>query len=480
MMPLIDRLSAWLDRTAFPRIADAEAEAHKAAVLRIAAGLVLVWRCALMLRDSWYYFDPVPLAGGVWPLHVIAAAAQLVLALGLTLGVAPVYCAGLLLATHPAYSIWTGTYNLGPMLLTPMLGAFAALETGRFALFARIRPAPTAGQYRAAYLILFIAYAGLSFQALLYHVGDAYWVSGQTVAVLFTSSYLSEFYGLFRAWESSTPDLYALFSIVVGVLQSVFQLAMLPLVMTRWGARFVHLWGWAFILGSLVDLQLSILPVVEVIMWMLIFSPARWFAGLGRSASGRSAQTSSRGRTAAISLFCGGYGLLLLLFFTNAISDFTLKRELPGWIRNPVLFYSGLAAPNVFNREDLTMGDRWPVLERLDGEHSGLVPLNGPEGERLAYHRSDLLYFGNSLRWRRGMIWQSDLAAYNQPCAEGYEYARRIALYDYRRHGSAGPGLYHVSLFRNRASEFALGADPTRYRPELVFEFTLRVGLKTP
>jgi hypothetical protein len=473
MMPLIDRLSVWLDRTAFPRIADAEAEAHKVAVLRIAAGLVLVWRCALMLRDSWYYFDPVPLAGGVWPLHVIAAAAQLVLALGLTLGVMPVYCAVLLLATHPAYSIWTETYNLGPMLLTPMLGAFAALESGRFALFARIRPAPTAGQYRAAYLILFTAYAGMNFQALLYHVGDAYWVSGQTVAVLFTSSYLSEFYGLLRAWESATPGLYALFSIVVGVLQSVFQLAMLPLVVTRWGARFVHLWGWAFIFGSLVGLQLSVLPAVEVIIWALIFSPARWFAFGGGSITGNPALTHLRFRAAAIGIFCSGYGLLLLLFYINAITDFTLKRDLPGWIRNPVLYYSGLVAPNVFNQVDLTMGDRWPVLYRLDGEHRGMVPLNGPEGERLAYHRSDLLYFGNSLRWRRGMIWQSDLAAYHQPGADGYEYARRMALYDYRRHGATGNGLYHFSLFRNHASEFALGADPTRYRPELVLDFTL-------
>lgn len=474
------RLSTWLDRTAFPRIENPEAEALKVALLRIATGLVLVWRCAFMLRDSIHYFDPVALGGGSWPLHAWAAAAQLLLALGLTLGVAPAGCALLLLATHPAYSNWTGTYNLGPMLLTPALGALAVLETGRLALFRRKQAAADPAHYRAVYLVLFVAYAGWNFQALLYHLRDPFWIGGRTTGVIFTNSYLSEFYAAFRAWEAATPGLYVLFSKVVGVLQSAFQLVMLPLMFTRWGARFVHLWGWAFILGSLADLQLSILPVVEVIMWTLIFVPGRRFASVARTSTGEPAPAASRLRTPAVSLFCGGYGLLLLFFFANAVTEFTLGRPMGAWNKYPVLFYSGLVAPNVFNREDLSMGDRWPVIERLDGPHRGLVPLNGAEGERLSYHRSDLLYFGNSLRWRRGMTDAGDLAAYHQPGGDGHRYARQLVRYDYRRHGATGAGQYCIRLFRNHASDPAGHPGPRRYEPELVLEFALQAGSETP
>jgi hypothetical protein len=474
------RLSTLLDRTAFPRIPDADAEAHKVALLRIATGLVLMWRCAFMLRDSLYFFDPVQFAGREWPLHAIAAAVQFVLASGLALGIAPATCALLLLATHPAYSNWTGTYNLGPMLLAPALGALAVLETGRFGLLSRKRPTPPAALYRAVYLVIFVAYAGWNFQALLFHVRDAYWTGGRTTAVLFTSSYLSEFYGVFRIWEASYPGIYALFSRAVGVLQTTFQLAMLPLMLTRWGGRFVQLWGWAFILGSLVDLQLSILPVVEVIMWTLVFVPARWFASIGGALRAPNTPDFSSLRRFAVGLFCGAYGLLLLAFYANAVAEFSLGLALGPWDKYPVLFYSGLVAPNVFNREDLSMGDRWPVIERLDGPDRGLVPLNGPEGERLSYHRSDLLYFGNSLVWRRAMIDVQDLAAYHAPGGNGYRLARQIVLYDWRRHGAVGPGDYRIRLFRNHASDFFRGSAPDRYRPEFVLEFHLQASPEKP
>jgi hypothetical protein len=259
---------------------------------------------------------------------------------------------------------------------------------------------------------------------------------------------------------------------------------MLPLMLTRWGARFVRLWGWAFILGSLADLQISILPVVEVIMWTLVFVPAGWFA-FATSASGAPADTplpvSSSGlRPFAAGLFCGAYGLMLLFFFANAILEFTLSRPMGPTNQYPVLYYSGLVAPNVFNRADLSMGDRWPVIERLDGPHGGLVPLNGPEGERLSYHLSDLLYFGNSLIWRRGMIDVKDLSAYHRPGAGGYRFARQMVLYDYRRHDAVGAGDYRIRIFRNRASDFSRGAAPERYHPELMLEFQIQAGSKMP
>jgi hypothetical protein len=468
-------LSKALDRAGFPRV-DADAEARKVAVLRIVVGLLLAWRSGLIARDALYYFDPTLIMGRPWPIEAVAGWIQCALALGLALGIGARSCAVLLMLTHAAFSVWTGTYNLGPMLLVPILGALAVLEGGRLTLRAGLRAAPPAAAFRAVYLILFLAYAGWSFQAVLYHVHDPYWIQGRTTEVMFTNSYLSEFYGVFRAWERASPGTLRAMSIFVGSAQTLFQMAMIPLIFTRWGRVYVRVWGWIFILGSLFDLQLTLLPFVEAVLWAMVFMPARWFAPRsGRSISAGGSRHSEELRVAA-AVYTAGYGALSLLFFTNAILGYTMSRSLPPWIANPVLFYAGLVAPNVFNTTDLMMGDRWTVLARIDQGQLKLVPFDGFEGERLAYLRSDLLYFANSLRWRREMIFAGDLAAYHQPGAPGYAYAYRVALYDHRRRGSPVPETYAVTVFRNYAAERAGAATATRYAPVQAFAFTLTIG----
>jgi hypothetical protein len=324
---------------------------------------------------------------------------------------------------------------------------------------------------------MFLAYAGWSFQAVLYHVRDPYWIEGRTTAVMFINSYLSEFYGAFRAWEHASPSTLRALSILTGSAQTLFQMAMIPLMFTRWGSVFVHVWGWIFILGSVIDLQLTLLPFVEVVLWGMIFLPSRWFhAPDGNKAVSPSRPNHSGDLGFAPAVYAVGYGVLSLLFFTNAILGSTIGGSLPPWIANPVLHYAGLVAPNVFNTADLTMGDRWAVMTRIDRGHATLVPLDGLEGERLAYLRSDLLYFANSLRWRREMIFARDLDAFHRPGARGYAYAYRIALYDHRRQGNRAPQKYRVRIFRNYAAEQAGSGMAARYAPIQIFEFTLTIN----
>jgi hypothetical protein len=387
---------------------------------------------------------------------------QLLFALGLMIGVAPSTCATALLFTHAAYSAQTMTYNLGPMLLVPIFGMLALLDRGRLSCWARQRPAAPAIQYRLAHFIVFLAFAAWSFAALLNHIRGPFWMEGRTVAAMFSSSYLSEYYGLFRAWELAGPRSYYAVSIVVVCGQTLFQAAMLPLIVV-------------FILGSLGDLQLSVLPLVEVVMWLAVFAPSRWFTWSVRSARSSFAEDSPwRGR--ALAMYISTFTALFVLFLADAVVPALTQRRLPAWIGQS-LIYTGLAAPNVFNRVDLKMGDSWAILDRMHGNQLERVPFNGPDGDRLEYHRGDLIYFVNSIRWRRSMIDLADYAAFHRPGAPGYEYARKIALYDYRRAG--GSGEYIVTVYRNRASEHSVDADPRRFTPVRVFEFTLDVGTRT-
>lgn len=471
----MSRLLTSFDQWEFAPVTDPEREAGKVALMRIAVGLTLVWRCGLMTFDSFYYFEPVVWAGHAVPLHAAASGAQLALAIGLSIGVFPAVMAFALMVTHAAYSIWTGTYNLAPMLLVPMLGALVALETGRFSLTGHASSPPHPRYFRLIYVLLLLCYAGWNFQAFLYHVNDEFWVRGYTPAVLFTSSYLSEYYPVFRSIEAQAPWLFRWASALVVVLQSIFQIAMVPLVFTRWGLRFVRRWGWCFILGSLADLQLSILPVVEVIFWILVFVPADRWGWLKRSPAQGTARAEFLPQKVWRGLFPVVLATLLLLYFGNAISGFVFNRRLPHSFENTVLFYAGLVAPNVFNREDLSMGDKWVVLERVEGAERYTIPLNGPDGERLSYHRGDLLYFGNSLPWRRAMIDVEDLDTFHAPGQPGYEFARKVAGYELRRRGGTGPAHYHATVFQNRASDFSLGSAANRYRREEVTSFELTV-----
>jgi hypothetical protein len=241
----------------------------------------------------------------------------------------------------------------------------------------------------------------------------------------------------------------------------------------RNGRRFVVFWGWGFAIASAVFLQLSYLPWLEICLWYLLFSrpapaPVREVAPLPHHAA--------RPAKFGLGLAVTAWSVLLVLFALKFphVERYSRALGLPLSAIRRVTLYCGLDVPIVFNREDLTLGDAWPVIHRLtpDGEPH-ILPLNGVEGERLWYHLSDCCYFGNSLKWRRAATDQ-DLTAFNDPEALGYELVTRIIDFDYRRHGFESPVEYAVSVFRTRGSEVAVSDPDVRYARELVLQYVLR------
>ena len=64
--------------------------------------------------------------------------------------------------------------------------------------------------------------------------------------------------------------------------------------------------------------------------------------------------------------------------------------------------YYGITPINVFNKTDLRMAENWFTLKSLDYEE--VVPVFTEKGTRLQMHKSDRIYFGNTVRYRRGSI----------------------------------------------------------------------------
>lgn len=69
-----------------------------------------------------------------------------------------------------------------------------------------------------------------------------------------------------------------------------------------------------------------------------------------------------------------------------------------------------IAQINVFNQQDLMMNEHWFLIRAVapDGSET-LLPFNGLDGERLEWHESDRVYFGNSIRWRRVANFRSSI-----------------------------------------------------------------------
>ena len=125
------------------------------------------------------------------------------------------------------------------------------------------------------FFFIFFLYGVISLGALGYHIQDEYWMNALTIKSLLSNSYLSDSYLSFRWAENNFPQLVSVLS-VIGILgQSLFQFFMLFLIFTKWGGYFVKLWGLQFFVISLLVINLSYLPHIEIILWFIIFYPIK-------------------------------------------------------------------------------------------------------------------------------------------------------------------------------------------------------------
>jgi hypothetical protein len=502
----IDRLIA---RSAFPPVTG---DAHRNVInaARIAVGTIMIYRTALIVIAT-YYYHPTDVAEPQFTAKLLLGCGVLGLLFAYTAGFLTPLTGIAIVAVYPYFDARLLTGTLGTNVASICLIALLLLNTGdrhsidgllmrtqNFvgrtwrAIYAVIGT-PNAVQTTRILFIAFAAYAVVSFGALFYHLSDQYWREGRTVGVMLTNAYLSRHYEWFRAWEAAAPGTYHAFSIASVAGQTFFQLAMLPLMWHRWGRRFVIAWGATFFLISLTCLQLSYLPYLELALWALIFVRLPLLNEPREARSQKSPLLGERARVRGslpAKTAANTQPPRLVRAYTTAIATafalFLLTWLAPGgrawsghaWDRpQQYLAWFGLDAPQVFNDADLRMGDRWPVIHRIDADgQRTLVPFNGNNGERLAYHKNDLLYFGNSLRWRRRMI-GNEPQAYNAPGSTGYEQIREVCFYDAARNDAESVTGYEVRIFENKAARYD-AASNERYAPREIMAFSIDLGAR--
>jgi hypothetical protein len=435
-----------LDRTPLAGTQSLDAELRKLAILRWAAGLLCLARTLPIVYGSIDYLGapsggglPDPTVGGIWTLGIIALA---------TVGVAAPLVLPLLIYEYQAFDTAMNTETLGSDVLLLLLalfwltGAGARLSFDAYwlrrrgwsgapirALYSLFR-IPSVGQLRQLYFLFFAAFAFMNFGAVLHHLEDPIWRSGSVMRVLFTSSYLSRLWEPFRVLESHSGMLLQGISIVGTAGQVLFQLFMVPLIWSRWGGRFIVIWGAIFFAASVLILQLSYLPILETFLWTALF----WHPRRRTEGADDRYRNWIRSDRAGRAIGLAGGAVLTVFVLTGLPYTDDLWEDTPAETLRPALRTFGLEVPEVLNRDDLRMGDAWPVIYRREPGQDVLLPYHGLDGERLAWVQwNDLFYFGNSLKWRREFRGPESMAR----SSGSFSRLVDVALFDHRRRGAA-------------------------------------------
>lgn len=137
------------------------------------------------------------------------------------------------------------------------------------------------------------------------------------------------------------------------------------------------------------------------------------------------------------------------------------------------LEFMGMVTPIVFNETDLKMNEKYFVLKRITPNGEELVPILNEDGARMQYfgmdlfnfknHGSDILYFGNTLKYQRWMI-PSDPVEFHQDGMKGDKVIRKLISMDEAYTGVKSS--YALEIWQNESmSRF----DADRFEAKLVF-----------
>lgn len=93
--------------------------------------------------------------------------------------------------------------------------------------------------------------------------------------------------------------------------------------------------------------------------------------------------------------------VLILFYFAAVPAPYVGWPGIPNLGARAAHIY-GITPIDVFNKTDLRMAENWFVLSSIDFDEP--LPVLAEDGSRLSMHKSDRIYFGHTLRFRRSVI----------------------------------------------------------------------------
>ena len=318
--------------------------------------------------------------------------------------------------------------------------------------------------------IAFYGYAISSFTALLYHLNDTKWCSGETLSMIFQSSYLCRFHFLFVDLLTTFPILHLLSPLGI-LLHSFYQLLLPVCFLNKYIYQFIKIWGWIFFITCFLFIELSYLPILEIILWLSLFHGKNKLSFVKFYRNKNLISHSS-----FIILFS-----LIHIFFNFHIpfsGNIGNKLNFSGSLAKNFNIYLphsynlfkvfGLETPNVFNHADLEMSNNWCVIKRskvapkelfLIGKIKDLpfvyVPFTKRNGSKDYYQYNDMIY-----QYRHGTCaYRRSLNHLDTSVIENFHDSHRsstlqhhkfLSSFDYKVNNLQGKYLYKIDFYKKK------------------------------
>jgi predicted DCC family thiol-disulfide oxidoreductase YuxK len=288
-----ERIHQFLVRRGFSRNQNLAAEIVRLELARILCGLILAHRTLYTIL----YLPP-----DSTPTELFAGWSILVAAISFAAGVlTPAVGFFLVLMAHPADDVLR-TATLGTDVLQMLLlvlvfapvGQALSLDAAwgervpiwRSALrtLRSLFGPPTAARISILRFLALISFGILCLYSVLYHFTDPAWMQGYANAVLLTSSYLSQHYGLFRELFAVHPGVGLRIAEATLYAMIAWELLLVPFVLLGAFTRnIVVAWGVLFFVVSTFVLQLGWLAYYEYVFWGVLFWQGVWLNAAGRA-----------------------------------------------------------------------------------------------------------------------------------------------------------------------------------------------------
>lgn len=332
---------------------------------------------------------------------------------------------------------------------------------GRWLYCLAVDPEASRGLAWARFSLLLL-YWGICLAAMIFHWYDPFWRKGHAIYVILTGGYFSAHHGVFRSLVELSPHGFWYLSVLGVVVQSLWELFLVPLMYWRPGRWFVALQGVCFYLVAWLWLQTHYLGLVELVLWGLIFGTG-W-----RLAPVAPVEVARNPLPIRAFALCGTLALVVNLLIYPVI-PVPISPERRAVLRQHIAPICKLVAQgqvNVYNHLDMKASTCWMVLHETDarGRHLRVLPYMDHEGGRLVYNRNDLMLYRCSLLWHRVPLTMrfegGDPQARQTPFSEGV--ARRIARVDALWTKGQGPRYYRVEVFCRNLRE---DVHPPRWLP---------------
>lgn len=286
-MKFIQSLHNLILKSAFPEIRSVEYEQRKQSIIRWVLGFFIMMRFSEIVYTAQFIpvYEDFNLVGFatlavifLFTIGFFLPVTTVLLMFAVTIFEKHYLCFTLgtnILSTYLFVSVLSGSgryYSADALMLRSRIKLFKPVK----ALY-RIAGNPDKNQLRIMYFLGFVSYAVVSLCALSYHLFDKNWMSGMTPYLFFPAAYLSTYFQFFRDLQEAVPGLFHVMSVIAILGQSLFQFFMIPLMWTKYGKVFVIFWGFSFFTASLFLINLSYLPHVEVLSWLVYFTRVRKF-----------------------------------------------------------------------------------------------------------------------------------------------------------------------------------------------------------